>query len=181
MNLTQAKKLYNIIDTVRNLSGILHSDLRAIETSAILDNSGTSYTPEYFSIEEWVPREIASRYGKKAFMFLDTRILWTGDSFREYFNKPIFVNNYKFNGNLQYRGFRPPDVSVGASLSQHRFGRALDFEVSGISANEVRQEITSHPSEVAFQYIKRMEKDTPTWTHVDCANTLQDEIILFNP
>ena len=88
----------------------------------------------------------------------------------------IGVNNWHEGGPFSQRGFRD-DPATGSTFSQHRFGRALDFDVVGMAADEVRSWILNHVKELPF--ITRMERDV-NWVHIDCAaEDIKGGIILF--
>lgn len=178
--LAQVKSLERLIEEIRDTTGKLHSELRGFSFNAQLE-SGPEYIPEHFRPQELVPPEIYSTYGDtNSYWFIDSRVLWTLDAMREYFGAPITVNNWLWGGNLTMRGFRPFDSQTGSPLSQHRFGRAVDFDVKGFSADKVRRTIRESPSETAFSYITAIEEDV-SWCHVDCRTTCQEGIIWFHP
>lgn len=146
-----------------------------------------SYIPKWFTVKEIICPEIYSKFGERSLMFMDNRILWTIDSIREHFASKGFVgitiNNWSNNGIRKYSGLRPFDCSEGAKYSQHKFGRAIDFLVNGITPSDVRKHIIENQKNQVFQYITRMEDfDGMSWTHIDCANEKNgDEIFVFNP
>lgn len=139
-----------------------------------------TYKPQYLLPQEVVPPEVFKVFGERSFQFLDSRILWTIDAQRIYFNKPILVNNWHIGGAFMYRGFRPPACPVGATLGQHRFGRAIDYTVIGMPAEEVRAVILSQRRMDMNRYITAVELDTE-WVHIDCRNTNSDQILTFTP
>lgn len=130
------------------------------------------YRPKYFKIQELVDHPTYERRGEKAFELLDERALMMLDEVREHFGKPVTVNNWAWNPNgFNYRGFRAHDCPVGASLSQHKLGRAFDFDVQGMTADEVRTEIIrARKEEGKFKYIGGLELGV-NWVHMDCRNT----------
>src|SRR5690349_4911762 len=91
----------------------------------------------HFSLEELVPQEIIKQFGQNAQWFLDPALLNLADFVREFFKVPVTINNWHTGGDLQYRGFRPPSYTGGGTLSQHRFGRAIDLNVQGKTSKEV--------------------------------------------
>jgi hypothetical protein len=169
------KKALAVLAEHDTLTARLHG-LDTMLLQNILLGADNVYVPEYFRTPELVPRSVYERWGAGALMFMDVRMLWTADAIREYFAKPMMVNFREF----QYRGFRPPNYVGGAELSQHRFGRALDFDIKGVAAPEVRQEILDHPSEPSFRYITVLE-DAVSWVHADCRLTNKSGIQLINP
>ncbi len=138
---------------------------------------------KYFKIQELVSEAVYRKYGDKSWEFIDTRLIKVLDLLREHFNKPIIVNNWLWGGNLQQRGLRANKDELVVNkkdyyVSQHCLGKAVDFNVKGLSAQEVYKEIVDNKDK--FYLISRIEniKDTPTWVHIDCANV--DEFKIFN-
>ena len=134
------------------------------------------YRPKHFIIQELVPPEVYSVLGDRSWLVLDPRILVSIDQLREQFG-PCTINNWHEGGSLHYRGFRPSDCTVGAHLSQHRFGRAMDCSFNA-SAPVVRQYIMEHRDQ--FPFITRLE-DEVSWVHCDVADHGDDDILLFKP
>ena len=137
---------------------------------------------KYFKIQELVSEAVYKKYGDKSWEFIDTRLIKVLDLLREHFNRPITVNNWLWGGNLQQRGLRANKDELVANkkdyyISQHCLGKAVDFNVKGLSAQEVYDEILKNKDK--FYLISRVEniKDTPTWVHIDCANV--DKFIIF--
>lgn len=138
---------------------------------------------KYFKIQELVSEAVYKKYGDKSWEFIDTRLIKVLDLLREHFNRPITVNNWLWGGNLQQRGLRANKDELVANkkdyyISQHCLGKAVDFNIKGLSAQEVYEEILKNKEK--FYLISRIEniKDTPTWTHIDVANV--DEFKIFN-
>jgi hypothetical protein len=111
---------------------------------------------------------------------IDDRILITMDNIREYFDTQVYINNWMHGKSFRFRGFRPSWCDVGSQHSQHRYGRAVDFDVVGIPAEEVRKEILVNQKKEEFKYITAMEYGT-NWVHIDCRNIDCSGIKLFNP
>ena len=137
----------------------------------------------YFKIQELVSEAVYKKYGEKSWEFIDSRLIKVLDLLREHFNKPITVNNWLWGGNLQQRGLRANKDELVANkkdyyISQHCLGKAVDFNVKGLSAQEVYDEILRNIEK--FYLISRIEniKDTPTWVHIDVANI--DGFKIFN-
>jgi len=178
--LSQVRSLQALIEEIRDCTGRLHGELRNFSFNAEMD-AGPNYLPEHFQAEEVVPPNVFREFGaRNSLWFLDSRILWTLDAIRERFGKPLIVNDWLWGGGLSMRGFRPPGSVTGSDMSQHRFGRAVDFNIQGIPAGDVRAEIRRHPSDPAFSYITAVE-EAVDWVHIDCRTTEQDKILWFNP
>lgn len=122
----------------------------------------------HFLIVEFVPPEIWNQFGESSSWFVDPRIVDACEKIRVYFNKPVTVNNWHLQGQYKESGFRMPSTTTGATLSQHRFGRACDIKVKGISPEEVRDAIRMNWKSFG---VTTIEKDTPTWTHIDVRET----------
>ena len=138
---------------------------------------------KYFKIQELVSEAVYKKYGDKSWEFIDTRLIKVLDLLREHFNRPITVNNWLWGGNLQQRGLRANKDELVANkkdyyISQHCLGKAVDFNIKGLSAQEVYEEILKNRDK--FYLISRIEniKDTPTWVHIDVANI--DGFKIFN-
>lgn len=143
---------------------------------------------KYFKIQELVSKQTYEKYGEKSWIFLDERLILTLDALREYFNAPITVNNWLWGGNLQQRGLRTncdeivknKTLKNSLYVSQHCLGKAVDFNVKNHTVKDVYKVILENPK--VFPYIKRIENinKTPTWVHIDIANTENENIIIFN-
>lgn len=119
-----------------------------------------------FVIQEFVPPEIYSIYGSKSIWFIDPDMIAVAQKLRDDLGKPITINNWHTGGQYKNSGFRMPDTLVGGKLSQHKFGRALDIKVKGMSAESVREYIRENYY-LYDEVITTIEKDTPTWVHID--------------
>ncbi len=130
---------------------------------------------KYFRIEEFLPREFYHLYkykGDLLWLLFDDRALWTQEAIRKRYGRMV-LNDWlwrkldpKAN---RYRGFRPFDCKIGATLSQHKFGRALDPIPSDVTAEELRQDVLNHPTRREFQYITCIEMNV-SWFHFDVRN-----------
>ena len=135
------------------------------------------YQPKHFTVPELIPPNLYAARGDAAIIVMDERILITLNRLREIFNVPITVNNWKDGGPFQQRGFRN-DPGTGALLSQHRYGRAADFDIQGLTAAAVRQMVKDGklgaPGKVGspMEFITRLEETNNgvpiTWNHADC-------------
>jgi len=131
-----------------------------------------------FSIQEFVDPITYTDFGEKSWQIFDDRIILSIQKLRDYFDKPITINNWFSGGQFKFRGFRPPSCTIGAIVSAHRFGRAIDFDVAGMKAEEVRQVIIQKHEEL-FPLIMRMEAGV-NWVHIDTVWTGKREIVLFH-
>jgi hypothetical protein len=140
------------------------------------------YKCKYFQPYELVSKDVYYKFGDNSIWFIDVRILITLDNIKEYFgiDKSIIVNNWYWDKKLQFRGFRPIDCKEGSEYSQHKFGRAVDFNIIGLNDNDVRKEIIKNQHIPSFKYITTMEDFTDmNWIHIDCRTRPEKGITVF--
>lgn len=135
----------------------------------------------YFKIQELVPRSIYEVYGESAWRFLRPDLLILLDTLRVHFG-PITINDWSWGGSLQNCGLRAPDSPTGAYMSIHKLGGAGDLHFSKYTPQEAFDKILA---DNAFWYAKGLRRlediaKTPTWLHVDCANTEAETIQVFS-
>ncbi len=125
----------------------------------------------YFKIQELVDPVTYESMGENAWSLFDTTLLSTLDRLRDRYKVPITINNWanKVPNPFKYRGFRPSDCEVGAKLSAHRRGQAVDFDVYGMDAEKVRADLLANQEHIDIMFITRIETGV-TWVHIDVAN-----------
>lgn len=157
-----------------------------------------NYIPEHFVPEELFPRKTISDHTNNGIIagsvwrLIDSRIAWTADQLRERFGVMV-ANDYKFGGDSQYRGYRPPVELIdqkqfkntgqivptfSSFTSQHCFGRALDLIPKKVTAQEIREDIRKNPLRYEYQFITAVEKDV-SWFHFDVRNYGTENGVLF--
>ena len=136
-----------------------------------------------FHLEEFIDPDTFDAFGEQSIWFIDPRIVALAQFMRERLAKPCTINNWSFGGKFKHSGFRPPKCTVGATLSQHRFGRAIDLKVKGMTADEVREEIIGN-----FDIYKKAGLTTiedgayaPSWCHIDIRDTKLDILKIVKP
>jgi hypothetical protein len=138
---------------------------------------------EYFTVKEFVPQSIYRQYGDKSIFFLDARMLNVATAYRKYFNKPIIINNWHTGGTFQQRGYRLPNSTTGAALSQHKFGRAFDCNVKGLKDKDAYDEIVKNYDffkEVGLSTLENFNF-TGSWIHSDVRLTNSSNILIVDP
>lgn len=128
------------------------------------------YKPDYFNITEFVPKEVYESKTVNPFWLISPYLLWTADQIRIRYRKPVYINTWAFGdkNNFNYRGYRQPGCAVGALLSMHRLGLAMDFNVEEMTSIEVQNDLIKHPFIEPFQYITCVEKEAGVEkTHID--------------
>lgn len=141
------------------------------------------YIPQHFDLREFVPPDVYTALGANAWVVMDPRIVWTLDQIRMLFGKPITVNNWHLGGKFRYRGFRPRDYTeTAARYGQHYMGRAVDFDIKGMSAEEFRSSLKMNPNNLAYRYITACEEGT-NWIHLDVrpVQSGQNGILFIRP
>lgn len=137
---------------------------------------------KHFNIKEFVSENVYKKYGEFAWTFIDERLIITMDALRENLGRPIIINSY--GRGLHQRGLRANKDKMVLSkkdyyISQHCLGKASDFNVVGMKIIDVYNHILNNLDK--YPYITRIEnvEKTPTWIHIDVANTQEKEIIIF--
>lgn len=120
----------------------------------------------HFRIAELVSKSVLVRWGKNSLWFIDPRIITYLEFMRVRFGV-THINNWIDGGKLDSRGFRSPSDTDGGSMSQHRFGRAVDATFKNATPDEVRQDIINcWPVHYKQLGITTIEADV-SWVHSD--------------
>jgi len=127
---------------------------------------------KFFDVQELVCRHVYNTFGLSALNFLDEKLLETLLFVRENIGKPIYVNNWQIGGNLSQRGLRCNLCDLVKSktnansiyVSAHVLGKAVDFDVKGMKAEEVRQWLLTNENRLPHPI--RLEKGV-SWVHMD--------------
>lgn len=133
----------------------------------------------HFDLQELVPPEIFSIYSYNSIWFLDPVMVALVEQLRVDLNTPITINNWHTGGKYKNSGYRSPDCLEGAKYSQHKFGRACDIRVKGMTPEQVRQYLRDN-YHLYEDGLTTIEKDTPTWVHIDCRYTGLDTLLEVN-
>jgi len=137
------------------------------------------YNPVYFKPYEYLPPIVFNTMGEHGISLMDPRILWTWDQLRIKIGKRITINNWKDGGPFEQRGFRFMSTQ-GALLSQHKFGRACDGDIEGITAAEFREDVKKGVFDEQLKYVTFIE-DKINWIHLDCRASAFDRILFIEP
>jgi len=141
--------------------------------------------PTYFSIDELVCEHVYNKYGAKAWMFFDTELLIMLDTIRDRIGKPIYVNDWMVHGKYSQRGLRclkceivqDKIMSNEMYMSAHCLGKAANFDVEGLLAEEVRQWIVKNAN--WWPYHIRLEANV-NWVHLDVYDQSENKVYIFN-
>ena len=132
-----------------------------------------------FAVHELVPKDVYKDRGEKAIQLMDRELLTFIDKLRTHLGRSITVNNWQWGGPFQYRGLRDANSDVYSKYSQHSFGKALDFDVDGMTAEEVRQWIIDNRLLSWVRPITFIE-DGVSWVHVDTRPTHNDSLVSWH-
>lgn len=125
------------------------------------------YLCRHFKLQELVPPDVFNARGVSAWELLDPSLLFALDCIRDKYG-PILVNNWHSGGELKYRAFRPSDCKVGATYSQHRYGRAADITPLEADLTAVYKALCE--AEIPGVTTVENIEATPTWIHLDVRN-----------
>ena len=146
---------------------------------------------KYFFIEEFVSKKVHDKYGEKAWQFICPRLLHTVLIIRKKLDRPITINNWHRGGKFSQRGLRSNLSSIFMSkfkkgrmyLSAHVMGRAIDFDVKGMTAEQVRMWLVEAedvlPYKIRLEH--KMRGKNISWVHLDLFwNEKNPKVYLFN-
>lgn len=127
----------------------------------------------YELIPESMYRDLYPRYQDRLWSIFPIQGLVTLDRLRKKYG-PMYLNNWYWGGQHQYRGWRPTQCTVGSVLSQHKFSNAFDVVFKNLGAEEIRDRVLLNPDAEEFMYISCIEKDV-SWFHMDFRQTMSME------
>lgn len=122
----------------------------------------------YFCIEEIVPKDVFLARGQKSIELFQPRAILSLIEVRILANAGITINNWKWNGLFQYRGWRPINyyTEKAISYSQHVLFNAFDYDVKGVTAEDFRKYLITWKKEGKLQYLTGIEAGV-SWVHND--------------
>jgi len=135
---------------------------------------------KYFALTEVVSVAVANRYGEQAWSFFDPRLLEVLIWVRESIGRPMTINTKT----MQQRGYRENTCQLVADKTKkgalyctaHGRGQGVDFDVKGLTAEQVRQAIRQHIDECPHPI--RLEAGV-TWVHLDVCNITDKKLVEF--
>jgi len=146
---------------------------------------------EYFCVEEFVSKAVFDKYGEKSWQFISPRLLHTMLVIRKELKKSITINNWKWGGKFSQRGLRENTCPMVMNknrlgktyLSAHVTGNAVDFDVKGMEAMDVRIWLAGNPDKLPYKI--RLENEMKgkqiNWVHLDTYSLPKNpKVYLFN-
>ena len=137
---------------------------------------------KYFDKEEVLSKHTIDTGGDYDLLDTDLQnlVVWI----REKLGRPMFANNWAIGGQFSQRGYRTNDDPVCKAQkfvpgSAHFKGMALDFDVKGMTAEQVRKWLYENQEDAPVRF--RVEKGV-NWVHVDVMpHKASDKAYFFNP
>jgi hypothetical protein len=129
---------------------------------------------ENIDVSELVCKHVYDEFGGDSLKLADYRLIEWLRWFRDAIDRPVFINNWIHGGDFSQRGYRCPQcqmvkdavIAKKIYLSAHTRFQAVDFDVEGMLAEEVRQWIERNKKYMPVSI--RVEKNV-SWIHVDVA------------
>ena len=137
---------------------------------------------KYFDKEEVLSKHTIDAGGDYDLLDTDLQklVVWM----RETLGRPMYANNWAIGGQFSQRGYRTnddPDCKRQkfVTKSAHFEGKALDFDVHGMTAQQVRVWLYDNQDSAPIRF--RVEKGV-NWVHVDVMpHKASDKAYFFNP
>ena len=131
-----------------------------------------------FITQELVPTEIYELLGEDSLKLMDKKLIETLLFIRKKLDRGITINTKYKGGRYNLRGYRPKNCAIGALYSAHKEGLALDFDVEGMTANDVRSWLKAN--ENLLPHPIRCENGV-SWVHIDVRVKVGHKVYFFNP
>lgn len=137
---------------------------------------------KHFKIYELVCPDVYNRDGERAWRYFRPVLIHFVDWIREELDKPVYINNWYWGGGKSQRGLRCNLCAIVKNktskntlyVSGHVVGAAIDFNVKGMTSDEVRTWVIENIDRFynAFpMYIRKCriedKRFAPTWCHID--------------
>jgi len=136
----------------------------------------------FFCIEEFVDERTYNKWGESSWQFIDADLLRTILFIRVELDRAITINNWKWGGRFSQRGLRTNVCQIVKGktekdrlyLSAHIMGKAIDFDVKGYTAEEVRYWLSQNESElpckIRLEHKFKKSGEPISWVHLDVFN-----------
>lgn len=121
-----------------------------------------------FYLQEFVPRGVYEKFGDNSIWFIDKRIVDIAQFFRDRYGLPVTINDWHNGGHRIASGLRAWDATIGAPMSQHKFGRAIDMKWANLHMDDIRDDIRGNQAAFLSCGLTTIEDGTDTWIHADC-------------
>lgn len=136
---------------------------------------------ENIFLDEVMHPKMYKLFGGKSRWFIDQSVIDIAQYIRTKTGQPIEINTWFHGGRFKNRGLRLFSSGTGASYSQHKFGKALDFTIKGWTADEVREKILGEWKDDLMKFGLTAIEAGISWVHIDVRNTGKNDIMIFYP
>jgi hypothetical protein len=128
---------------------------------------------KYFKAYELVDPVTYAQMGEDALTLFNPELLTALVNVRDFFGVALVINNWHRGGPFRWRGLRTVEQCIknGAPHSEHRYEpdhlvNAVDFDVTGVTAESARQKILADIDNPLLSFITRLEGGV-RWVHMD--------------
>ena len=124
---------------------------------------------KYFKPVEYLPKEVHDFCGDLGMRYIDQKIPLIMDAIRDFFGKPITINNWNIGGDRNGSCLRLPSNKDYIQFSDHSYGRACDFVVEGVDSISVQLNIVKSitlSAQLKTLGLTSIEDGTEGWTHI---------------
>ena len=138
---------------------------------------------ENFYLDEFIQPNIYKKFKAKSIWFLDIRLIRIAQLLRDITGRAVTINNWYTGGSYKDSGLRMLSGGIGATYSQHRYGRAIDVKVEGLTISELLDVIVDNEQAFRNAGLTTIEdiKYTPTWMHLDVRYSDNQDILYVRP
>jgi hypothetical protein len=135
-----------------------------------------------YDLREFVSPQAWKQFGESSIWLIDKRIVDFAEWFSDYIDQKAIVNDWHTGREYKQSGYRiPTDQTSKAEFTQHKFGRAEDLKAKGMDYEVLRDVIRDNFKSLNQMFgITTIEKDCPTWLHVDCRWTGLNTLLEVN-
>lgn len=136
-----------------------------------------------FILQEFIAPEVYQTFGDNSIWLIDRRIIDIAQYIRTTLNRPVTINNWHVGGNYKDSGLRSLESLIGAKYGQHKFGRAVDPKVKGMTPINILDFIYNKWVELHKLGLTTVENiaHTPTWNHLDVRMWMDNELHIVQP
>lgn len=146
---------------------------------------------KYFKVHEFVDPYTYKKFGEDSWQFICPILQANVLFMREALDRPFRANDWYWGGRFSQRGLRSNRTRIVSRktrlkrlyLSAHTMGKALDFNVDGMTGEQVRKWAAENAD--AFPFKARFENEINgkqiSWVHIDVFdNPKNDKLYFFN-
>jgi hypothetical protein len=124
-----------------------------------------------FYATEFLPKAVFDRFGEAGMRYINPKIPAIMQAIRDLFGAPIRINDWFDGGTFDGRGLRLPGNPDYRQFSDHAFGNAVDFDITGLASAQVRDELLiNHADMLVALGVTGIEDNTEGWVHISVSD-----------